>query len=410
MGEHFLESCQVPIEGEYDVLVVGGGVAGVSAALAARRSGCSTLIVEKSVMLGGLATLGLIAYYLPLCDGKGRQVIGGIAEELLHLSIKYGYDTLPEAWRSGNGGADAGGRYRTVFSPAAFAVALDEVVEQEGIDVLFDTVFCRPVMEDGTCRGIIVENKSGRVGYRGRVVVDTSGDADVMARAGAECADGSNWLSYWAYFTDLDRMGKAVESGDVRLGIDLRAFGVSLGKESLPGEPGAYRGIDAAQVTRFILDGRRLLRKVLRDGGRKEQSLLTIPGMAQFRTTHRIRGTYELTQRDVFRRFDDSVGCTGDWRKAGPVYEIPYRTLISRGIKNIITAGRSIASAGDAWEVTRVIPPASLTGQAAGTAAALAARDGCALDQVPIGELQRALAGAGVMVHWQERDHESEVV
>jgi hypothetical protein len=410
MGEHFLESCQVPIEGEYDVLVVGGGVAGVSAALAARRSGCSTLIVEKSVMLGGLATLGLIAYYLPLCDGKGRQVIGGIAEELLHLSIKYGYDTLPEAWRSGNGGADAGGRYRTVFSPAAFAVALDEVVEQEGIDVLFDTVFCRPVMEDGTCRGIIVENKSGRVGYRGRVVVDTSGDADVMARAGAECADGSNWLSYWTYFTDLDRMGKAVESGDVRLGIDLRAFGVSLGKESLPGEPGAYRGIDAAQVTRFILDGRRLLRKVLRDGGRKEQSLLTIPGMAQFRTTHRIRGTYELTQRDVFRRFDDSVGCTGDWRKAGPVYEIPYRTLISRGIKNIITAGRSIASAGDAWEVTRVIPPASLTGQAAGTAAALAARDGCALDQVPIGELQRALAGAGVMVHWQERDHESEVV
>ena len=385
-------------------------MAGVSAALAARRSGCSTLIVEKSVMLGGLATLGLIAYYLPLCDGKGRQVIGGIAEELLHLSIKYGYDTLPEAWRSGSGGADAGGRYRTVFSPAAFALALDEIVEQEGIDVLFDTVFCRPVMEDGTCQGIIVENKSGRVGYRGRVVVDTSGDADVMARAGAECADGSNWLSYWAYFTDLDRMAKAVESGDVRLGIDLRAFGVSLGKESLPGEPGAYRGIDAAQVTRFILDGRRLLREALRDGGRKEQSLLTIPGMAQFRTTRRIRGTYELTERDVFRRFDDSVGCTGDWRKAGPVYEIPYRTLISRGIKNIITAGRSIASAGDAWEVTRVIPPASLTGQAAGSAAALAVREGCDLDQVPIKNLQQDLAGAGVLVHWEGRDNESEVV
>jgi hypothetical protein len=410
MRGHFVESCQVPVEGEYDVLVVGGGVAGVSAALAARRSGCSTLIVEKSVMLGGLATLGLIAYYLPLCDGKGRKVIGGIAEELLHLSIKYGYDTLPEAWRLGSGGADAGGRYRTAFSPAAFAVALDEVVEREGIDVLFDTVFCRPVMEEGTCQGVIVENKSGRVGYMGRVVVDTTGDADVVARAGAECADGSNWLSYWAYFTDLDRMARAVESGDVRLGVDLRAFGVSLGKESLPGEPEAYHGIGAAQVTRIVLDGRRLVRRALRDKSRQEQSLLTIPGMAQFRTTRRIRGCYELTGRDVFRRFDDSVGCTGDWRKAGPVYEIPYRTLISRGIKNIITAGRSIASAGDAWEVTRVIPPASLTGQAAGSAAALAVREGCDLEQVPMKKLQQELAGAGVLVHSQERDRESEVV
>ena len=410
MREHFLESCQVPIEGKYDVLVIGGGVAGVSAALAARRSGCSTLIVEKSVMLGGLATLGLIAYYLPLCDGKGRQVIGGIAEELLHLSIKYGYDTLPEAWRLGSGGADAGGRYQTVFSPAAFALALDEVVEQEGIDVLFDTVFCRPVMEDGMCQGVVVENKSGRVGYRGRVIVDASGDADVMARAGAECVDGANRLSYWAYFTDLDGMAKAVESEDVRLGIDLRTFGVSLREEISPEDPRLYHGIDAAQVTRFILDSRRLLKEALRDGRRKELSLLTIPGMAQFRTTRRIRGCYELTERDVFTRFDDSVGCTGDWRKAGPVYEIPYRTLISRGIKNIITAGRSIASAGDAWEVTRVIPPASLTGQAAGTAAALAVREGCDLDQVPTKKLQQDLAGGGVMVHWEERDHESEVV
>jgi len=410
MGGHFLESCRVPIEGEYDVLVVGGGVAGVSAALAARRSGCSTLIVEKSVMLGGLATLGLIAHYLPLCDGRGKQVIGGIAEELLHLSIKYGYDTLPEAWRSGGGGADAGGRYRTVFSPAAFALALDELIEQEGIDVLFDTVFCRPVMEDGACQGVVVENKSGRAGYRGRVIVDTTGDADVMARAGAECVDGANRLSYWAYFTDLDGMAKAVESEDVRLGIDLKMFGVSLREEISPEDPRAYHGIDAAQVTRFILDGRRLLQEALCDGRRKELGLLTIPGMAQFRTTRRIRGWYELTERDVFRRFDDSVGCTGDWRKAGPVFEIPYRALVSRGIQNIVTAGRSIASAGDAWEVTRVIPPASLTGQAAGTAAALAVREGCDLDQVPMTKLQQELAGAGVLVHWQERDREPEVV
>ena len=87
------ESNRVPVAGSYDVIVVGGGIAGVGAALAARRSGCRVLLVEKSIMLGGLATLGFIAIYLPLCDGRGKKVTGGIAEELLHLSIKYGVNS-----------------------------------------------------------------------------------------------------------------------------------------------------------------------------------------------------------------------------------------------------------------------------------------------------------------------------
>src|SRR5512145_2221418 len=95
------ESNQIPIAGKYDVIVAGGGIAGVAAALAARRSGCRVLLIEKSVMLGGLATLGFIAYYLPLCDGRGKKVSGGIAEELLHLSIKYGYGDLPPEWKDG---------------------------------------------------------------------------------------------------------------------------------------------------------------------------------------------------------------------------------------------------------------------------------------------------------------------
>ena len=96
--EHLNESNQVSVAGAYDVIVVGGGIAGVSAALAARRSGCSVLLIEKSVVLGGLATLGFIAIYLPLCDGRGRKVSAGISEELLRLSIKYGYNDLPSEW------------------------------------------------------------------------------------------------------------------------------------------------------------------------------------------------------------------------------------------------------------------------------------------------------------------------
>ena len=173
------ESTKIPIAGKYDVIVVGGGMAGVGAALAARRNGCSVLIIEKSVMLGGLATLGFIAIYLPLCDGRGKKVTGGIAEELLHLSIKYGYDNLDPAWKDGNG-TGAKKRYMSAFSPPEFIYALDELMMKEGIDLLFDTVFCRPVMRGDTCRAVIVENKSGRTAYEARMFIDASGDADVF--------------------------------------------------------------------------------------------------------------------------------------------------------------------------------------------------------------------------------------
>lgn len=391
MADFFSESNEVPIVGEYDVIVVGGGVAGVSAALAARRWGCDVLIIEKSVMLGGLATLGLIAFYPPLCDGKGRKVVGGIAEELLHLSIKYGYNTLPKEWQPGYTGPKNGARYATSFSPAAFAVALDEIVTAEGIDVLFDTLFCRPVMEDGWCKGIIVENKSGRVGYRGRVIIDTTGDADVMAKAGAECVEGHNRLAYWAFFTDLDKMREAVESGDVRRGIALSPMGVPL---SEPSYEVAYSGVDAEDITRFILDGRALLREELSRTRSEQRCYVTIPAMAQLRTTRRIRGYYELTEKDIGTHFDDSIGRVVDWRNADVICEIPYRALIARGIHNIITAGRTIAAAGDAWEITRVIPSASVTGQAAGIAAASAVEEGCSLSEIPIFALQWKVAMA----------------
>ena len=143
------------------MIVVGGGIAGVAAAVAGRRNGCSVLLIEKSVVLGGLATLGFIAEYLPLCDGRGTKVTAGIAEELLHLSIKYGYGTLPPEWRDGRG-VGTTKRYRTFFSPPEFIYALDELMADEGVDLLFDTVFSRPVMEGGRCEAIIVENKSGR--------------------------------------------------------------------------------------------------------------------------------------------------------------------------------------------------------------------------------------------------------
>ena len=130
-----------------------------------------------------------------------------------------------------------------------------------------------------------------------------------------------------------------------------------------------------------------------------KKAVIALPAMAQFRTTRRISGIYEINDTDVNRDFDDSIGCAGDWRKAGPVYQIPYRSLINPGFENIIAAGRIIASSGDAWEVTRVIPAAALTGQAAGTAAALAIKEKCGFSDMPVNLLQKVLEDNGVIIH-----------
>jgi hypothetical protein len=397
---------QVPVVGSYDVIVVGGGMAAMGAALAARRNGCKVLIIEKSVMLGGLATLGFIAYYLPLCDGRGQKVTGGIAEELLHLSIKYGYGNLPPEWQDGRG-VGAKKRYTTIYSPPEFIYALDELMMAEKVDLLFDTVFCRPVMNGGVCKAVIVENKAGRTAYRAKMFVDGSGDADLLFRAGAKCVEEKNYLAYWFYTTNLNRMQQAVASKDVKKGIALEWRGNFRQDGSYTMGEKEYKVSDAKQVTRFVLNGRKVLKQEIEKNRMENGSLIALPGMAQFRRTRSVTGLYRLKEKDALQSFDDSIGCTGHWLKPGIVYEIPYRTLVTKAFPNILATGRAISASGDAWEATRVIPPAVLTGQAAGTAAAMAIKQRCAVADLPVAELQKKLQKEGVIIHYRKQEHPS---
>ena len=266
--------------------------------------------------------------------------------------------------------------------------------------MLFDTVFCRPVMKDGSCQGVVVENKGGRYGYRGRIVVDTTGDAELLAKAGARCVEGDNWLTYCAYIISLEDVRKAVMEEDIRHAVRYRVWGANRLGERAPEGSRKYAGRDARDITEFIMDGRRHVMSELAFADSKEKALLALPGMAQLRTVRRNRGLYVLREQDACKHFDDSVGSISDFDRPGPVYEIPYRTLIADGMHNIVTAGRSIAAEGEAWEITRVIPPCALTGQAAGVAAALAIEKQCSLRDVPIALLQKRLEAAGVMIHF----------
>ena len=191
-----MEETVYAFQEQYDLVVCGGGVGGVAAAIEAARAGLRTALVEKTIFLGGLATTGMINIYLPLCDGKGRQATFGIAEELLHLSIRYGPGDVP-AWREARRDPGAG-RFRVTFAPAAFILALDEATEKAGVDLWLDTLACTPVMEGNAVAGVEVENKSGRGLLRARCVVDATGDADLAFRAGAPCEDEGNYLAMWA--------------------------------------------------------------------------------------------------------------------------------------------------------------------------------------------------------------------
>ena len=169
----------------FDVVVVGGGIAGVASALAAARKMVPEVcLIEKENMLGGLATLGLVVIYLPLCDGMGNQVIGGIGEELLKASIKYGPGQIPECWKRE-------GIYLNVRKSAIGwnSMRLPLLFQWKNCFWkiqyhFYDTRFCSVAMDDDRIEAVIVENKGGRGAIRCNAVIDATGDADVSYVSG----------------------------------------------------------------------------------------------------------------------------------------------------------------------------------------------------------------------------------
>ena len=384
------ESLQTPVKDTYDVIVIGGGIAGVAAAVASARCGSKTLLVEKTVSLGGLATIGLINIYLPLCNGSGRLLSTGIAEELLKLSIKNGYNTFDTSWAQNNK------KYMTEFNPWEYIINLEQWVIENNVELVYDTLYCANVMDGNKIKAVIFEDKAGRYAVNCKVCIDTSGDCDVMYRAGAQCFEGENYLSIWAYLAKYNNDDKLKHLG-LKNNYRIAAGADHLDKEEiLDGDFVYMKGLSGKNITDFMVASRKLIRSKVDP---EDAAFISLPTMAPYRTTRRIRGVHPLLCEEENIYIDTSIGCCGDWRKKGKQYEISFGALYDERIENILCAGRSAAAVGDAWEISRVIPVCALTGQASGTAAALMAGHDIACQELDIGLLQQKLIEDGVLIH-----------
>ncbi len=413
---HREEARDIPVVAEYDVVVVGGGPAGVGTALAAARSGARTLVVEQFNCLGGVATAGGHGHISKYDEaGTGRRIVGGIANEIADALVRE-----QVAQRSSHG---------VWFEVERLKYILDRKAREAGIDVLYHTFFCESIVRDNGIRGVVIQSKDGRRAVAAKRVVDCTGDGDVAASAGCpfevgrpsdhKCQPvtlmftigGVDWQRVNQFKAEHVRKHPGdgfklnhVYAEAIRNG-DMEPFQTgNMGWWWTPSRPD-WVGVNfthvihidttkAADLTRATMEGRRqayatidVYRKVI--PGMENCYMVSTPNTVGLRESRRIMGEVVLTEDDIKaqREFDDGI-CYGSffvdihnidgpgmsptcWRPPrGFKYHIPYRSLVPLTIDNLLTAGRCVSCTHIALGSIRVMVPCIAMGEAAGIAAA----------------------------------------
>jgi len=404
----YLESAkEIDVAGEYDVIIVGGGPAGLAAAIASGRNKAKTLLIEQFGYLGGTATASLMINlngFRNQVEPDTTQTVKGIAQEIiLELHKLDGLGRSP--YKQKEYDIEKGEMsYSYCVDPEKFKYVVLKMVHEAGADVLFHTYFSHVIMEGSDLKGVIVENKSGRSALLSKVVVDASGDGDVAARAGAP-------------FWQADPDSKALKDNIMYKisGIDDAKFGsCRYGDSSVVWGPGGVWGQnDAWEISRAEVKTRLQVfehfQRILEDNPQLKEAgayLAETPPLLGIRQTRFIEGEYKLTADDAItgRRFDDVVAISScaiisyyGYRRylEHEGYDIPYRCLVPRVVDNLLIAGRCISSEQQPYESHRAMIPIIAIGQAAGTAAALSAKGDVMPRNLDVPTLQRTLIQQG---------------
>ena len=424
------ETLETPVIDEYDVIVVGGGPAGVGAALGAARQGAKTLLIEQYAFLGGMWTAGMV---IPIWDWENK---GGIMQEIV--------DGLMEEKHTAYSGPLLG------FDIEAMKLLLDQMMLNSNVALLFHTWFSAPIMQNNTICGVIVENKSGRQAYGAKCVIDCTGDGDVAARAGAPFKvgrekDGATQpmslmfkMGEMDYVQAMDYSAGPLKTTDLFFHMEhaaqaagLNNYAFNFDRPYILSLPTPHQGIaemthvrnksgiNAQELSEAEVEGRALVHEAM-DYFTKympqfRHAILeqTAPCIG-VRETRRIMGEYELTLDDILegRMHEDGI-CTcafsidihqpdglsqEGYEYHTKPYHIPYRSLVPLKVENLLVAGRCISGSYEAHASYRVTGDCVAMGQAAGIAAAIAVKNTIPPRNIDPRDLIQLLRNQGVNI------------
>jgi FAD-dependent oxidoreductase family protein len=419
----------VPIVARSDLVVVGGGPAGIAAAVSGARNGLSVTLLERYPYLGGLASGGMVLVLDDMCNGP-EITVRGLCGEIIERMERIGLCVTPPEtdrisdetlWRKWSrwGVFDFHSHqkpqpicYAAAFDPDGFKRASNAMIAEANVNLRLHSWFSRAIVEDGAVRGVICETKAGRQAIMGSVVVDATGDLDVAASAGAPFSHGSFIV------TTVFRLGGVDVETAERFEYDRpevfnrvdRAIKKLIGgswdkwwlRTPLPGvvwcncpHMVGFDGVKVEDLTRADFEGRDRIAAVVayaRENlpGFENAFVVDVAPQIGVRQTRLLEGVYVVSKEDVVQRrhFADSVA-------RGRDYYTPYRSMLPRNVGGLIVAGRHYSATSSAQRISREIPPCMAMGEAAGVAASLALSAGVDVNAIDVAKAQMILRRQG---------------
>jgi flavin-dependent dehydrogenase len=366
------------------VLVVGAGPAGVTAAIAAKRAGADVTLVERYGHFGGLWTGGLVLKVEGHITKDGKQVCQGIGEEIMRRLEKIDGGMMDR---------------RPGVNPTVDAEALKyimlEMIEEAGIKVFLHAWGVDAIVDGNAVRGAVLESKSGRQAILARTVVDTTGDGDLFAAAGAEFQLRSHNVGLVSRIGNVDKIDPTKAKGPKPKGLGGATPMTGINWVNLRGPE--VDGLNVTVLTEWEMKNRKHIwqsvQKLRATPGYEKLQLVETAPQLGVRITRVLAGLQNVSRKDLNAgaKFPDVVAVGGAVRRDHGEWQIPYGCLVPEKIDNLLAAGRCISAEMQMADLVRLIPNCLVTGHAAGVAAAVAVQDDCRPRDVDVTKVQRVL-------------------